>query len=284
MATRRPVRHLCSKAAEQAADGALVQRKDSPATGGAPPKGPSGPRGKDDQQQSWANPMKRLSTKPELVATIYFRTKEFSTDAQDEAVLLQLAKAYAPWAERNRGKKGAEQGLRGRIVGYADPRRSVEPNNAELSAKRADFVEHRLRRFLVKETMLIDGYFQLAKKAGGVAPPEPDAEKGAEEVSLGWQRRAEIYIEGQALEPKPPERDEPPPELVVPDPEQHPDDFDRWIPQIQACDPEYAKGMAMRFLGYLKFSGIRKAFHYTGDIPILAPLPGLGQLRHAPEA
>jgi outer membrane protein OmpA-like peptidoglycan-associated protein len=253
-----------------------VQRKDAPPAGGPRPKAPSGPRGKDDQEQSWANPMKTLATEPALVATIYFRTKEFATDAQDEAVLRQLAKAYAPWAERNRGKPGAEQGLRGRIVGYADPRRSWEPNNAELSAKRAGTVYVRLVNFLMVETTLQGGHFDFERRAGEVAPLDPDAQKGAEEVSLGWQRRAEVYIAGKGSEAPPPQRDEPPPEPVVPEPEQHPDDFDRYIPQIQRCNTDYAKGLAARLLGYLFVSLIPKAFRYTGTIPILVPVPRVG--------
>jgi outer membrane protein OmpA-like peptidoglycan-associated protein len=241
-----------------------------------PKQPPSGPRGKDDQEQSWLNPMKAEPTGLALVATIYFRTKEFATDSRDESVLLQLAKAYAPWAERNRGKKDGELGLRGRIVGYADPRSSVEPTNQQLSAKRADFVEHRLRRALVKETALIDGKFLLEKKAGGVAPADPDAKKGAEEVSLGWQRRAEVYLEGYEMAPKPPERRDPEPE---PDPskeEKPSDDLDRFLPYVRRCLPEYAKGTAMRILGYLSVSGIYKAFKYTGSVPILVPVPGVG--------
>ena len=228
--------HSVQRVAERAADGALVQRKDSPAATGSPPKASSGPRGKDDQEQSWANPMKRLSTDPALVGTIYFRTKEWSTDAQDEAVLVQLAKAYAPWAERNVGKKGGERGLRGRIVGYADPRPSVEPNNTELSSRRADIVERRLTRFVVQETRLISGDFEFKKEAGGVAPPA----------------------------------------AVVPEPQKYDDDWDRWMPQIEACHANFAKDNAMGILGFLSSTILLpKSFGYTGTVPILVPLPGV---------
>jgi hypothetical protein len=48
-----------------------------------------------DQEQSWANPSHQPAGEPVLVGTIYFGTKERSTDAQDEAVLSLLGKAYA---------------------------------------------------------------------------------------------------------------------------------------------------------------------------------------------
>ena len=44
----------------------------------------------------WANPSISLSTEPALVATIYFRTKESSLDAKDEAVLL----CHPPFVKR----------------------------------------------------------------------------------------------------------------------------------------------------------------------------------------
>lgn len=247
---------------------ASARRTDAPVVRRAPTKAPSGPRGGDDQEQSWANPMKNLATEPALVATIYFRTKEFAADDKDNEVLETIAKAYAPWTMRNRG-------LRGAIIGYADPRPSIEPNNADLSAKRAHTLEWQLLKFLFKETSLQGGAFDFEKKAGGVAPRNPNAELGAEEVSLGWQRRAELFLVGQAVEPEPQQRDEPPPPPVVPEPEKHADDLDRWLPQIKACKSEYAKGLAMRLLGYLSVSLIPKSFRYTGSIPILIPVPGV---------
>src|SRR2546430_5093808 len=83
----------------------------------------------EDQEQSWANPSRAPAGAPALVGTIYFKTKERSADAEDEAVLGQLGRAYAPWAMRNAVNSGAERGLRGQVVGEADPRASVEPDN-----------------------------------------------------------------------------------------------------------------------------------------------------------
>ncbi|HEX5618651.1 MAG TPA: hypothetical protein VFX51_09535 [Solirubrobacteraceae bacterium] len=242
----------------------------------APKKPASGPAGKDDQEQSWANPSRGPAGAEALVGTIYFKTKDSFTDAQDEAVLRQLAKAYGPWAARNAGKKGAERGLRGRIVGYADPRRSVEPDNDRLSAARADIVERRLNRFLVEETAssgLIPRDFDFDKTAGGVAP-DPEVEAGAEEMSLGWQRRADIYIVGQAAEPEP-QQDAPPP---PPEPVKHPDDnYERWVPYIQQGHAGITDDVARMILAYLAGFGklTRSALDYTGRLPLLWPTPGL---------
>jgi outer membrane protein OmpA-like peptidoglycan-associated protein len=243
----------------------------------APRKRPSGPAGKDDQEQSWANPS-RGSAGDALVGTIYFKTKESSTDAQDEAVLRQLSKAYAPWAMRNAGQKGADKGLRGRIIGYADPRRSVEPDNDKLSSERADIVERRLNRFLVEETAhrgLIPRDFDFDKRAGGIAPADPDADLGAEEVSLGWQRRAEIYIEGEATEPAPPSQDTPPPPPEVVKPPT--DNWERWVPYIQKCNATITGDVARQVLAYTAGWGklTRQALDWTGRLPLMLPTPGL---------
>jgi outer membrane protein OmpA-like peptidoglycan-associated protein len=240
-------------------------------------KPPSGPTGKDDQEQSWANPSRGPAGAEALVGTIYFRTKESFTDAQDEAALRQLAKAYGPWAARNAGKKGAERGLRGTIVGYADPRPSVEPDNDRLSSARADIVERRLNRFLVEETAssgLIPRDFDFDKRAGGVAPSDPET-AGAEEMSLGWQRRAEIYIVGQAAEPEPPQQDAPQP---PPEPQKFPDDnWQRWVPYIQKGDRRITGDVARMVLAYTAGWGklTRSALDYTGRLPIMLPTPGL---------
>ena len=61
-----------------------------------------------------------------------------SIEADDERVMKGLAEAYAAYARRNVHKPKEPQGLRGRIVGYADPRRSAGPDNQALSEQRAD--------------------------------------------------------------------------------------------------------------------------------------------------
>jgi outer membrane protein OmpA-like peptidoglycan-associated protein len=258
------------KTAGDAAVSAAIQR--------APRKRPSGPKGGGDQEQSWANPSRGVADTPALVATIYFKTRDTTTDAQDEAVLREVARAYAPWATRNAQTKGADKGLRGRIVGYADPRHSAHPDNLELSADRADIVERRLNRFLVDETAhagLIPRDFDFDKEAGGVAPADPEADLGAEEMSLGWMRRAEVYIAGQAVDPQPPAHDTPPP---PPEPVKPPaDGWERWVPYIQKCDARITEGVSMQVLAYLAGWGklTRQAFDYTGRLPIMIPTPGL---------
>ena len=239
-----------------------------------PGQTPAGQAGQDDQEKSWANPMKRASTEPALVGTIYFRTKDSNTDPQDEAVLLQLAKAYAPSAVRGEVKPGGERGLRGEIVGYADPRPSVAPDNARLSSERADIVGHRLIRSLALETKLIEGAFDFTKRAGGVAPPVSAGGASAEHVSLGWQRRAEIFIAGVGSEPEPAKLAPAP----VPEPKPPPDDgWERWVPYIQKCDGRIIDGVAGQMIAYFAGWGrtTRQVFDYTGTLPILLPIKSL---------
>jgi hypothetical protein len=125
--------------------------------------------------------------------------------------------------------------------------------------------------------MLIAGSFDFQKEAGGLAPPDPEAGQGLEEVSLGWQRRAEIYIAGQASEPEPPAKDAPA-APVVSEPQKYDDDWDRWMPQIEACHANFAKDEAMAILGFLSSTTLRRAFGSTGTVPILIPLPGVRTL------
>src|SRR5690349_8575375 len=81
------------------------------------------------QELSWARPSQTPAAVPVHVATIHFRTKESSLDAQDLEVVQGLSEAYAAHARRNVGKPDEPQGVAGRIVGYADPRRSAGPDN-----------------------------------------------------------------------------------------------------------------------------------------------------------
>jgi outer membrane protein OmpA-like peptidoglycan-associated protein len=228
-----------------------------------------------DQEQSWANPSHAPAGSPALVGTIYFRTKEWSTDAQDEAVLRQLAKAYARWAMRNRVNSGGERGLRGRVVGYADPRPSVEPDNTTLSAERADIVARRLTRHLIAETHgLTEADFDIEKENGGVAPADPDLTDGPESLTpLGRLRRAEIYLDGQAAEPEPDQPELPPPAVEA---VKHDDGWERWIPYIQQGDMRTINGVALQILAYQAYRGkfIKDVLKYTGTIPLEPKLAG----------
>ena len=222
----------------------------------------------DDQEQSWANPSRAPAGAPALVGTIYFRTKDRATDAQDEAVLSLLAKAYAPWAMRNAVNSGAERGLQGQVIGYADPRPSVEPDNATLSADRADIVARRLTRELIGATHgLIEGDFDLKREAGGVAQADSELASGPENLTpLGRLRRAEIYLAGQAIEPEPAEHEEPPEIKVVP-----PDDgWERWIPLMEQGEVGITQGVAGQIYSYLAYRGslIRESLTNTGRVPL----------------
>jgi outer membrane protein OmpA-like peptidoglycan-associated protein len=217
----------------------------------------------EDQEQSWGNPSRAAGGAPALVGTIYFRTKEWTTDGQDDAVLTQLARAYAPWAMRNAVNSGGERGLHGRVIGYADPRPSIEPDNQTLSAQRADAVARQLTRHLVQATHgLIEGDFDLQKEAGGVAPADAELTAGPENLTpLGRLRRVEIYLAGEAADPEPAQaKDLPLPDLK---PVQHDDGWERWIPYIEQGDNRITQGVAGQMYMYLTNMG--------GKIP----LPGI---------
>jgi hypothetical protein len=222
-----------------------------------------------DQEQSWANPSRAVAGEPALVGTIYFKTKERSTDTQDEEVLGLLAKAYAPWAMRNAVNSGGERGLHGQVVGYADPRPSVEPDNSTLSGERADIVARRLTRHLIESTHgLIEGDFDIGRVAGGVAAADAELMGGPENLTpLGRLRRAEIYLAGQAMEP---ESGEKLPEAPVIEPVKVDDGWERWVPALERGDADTATGVAAHIYGYLTGMGgnIRDVFENTGRIPL----------------
>jgi hypothetical protein len=222
----------------------------------------------EDQEQSWANPSSVPAGEPSLVATIYFRTKEWATDGQDEAVLGQVARAYAPWAMRNAVNSGGERGLDGRVVGYADPRASVKPDNPTLSAERADVVARRLTHHLMEETHgLIERDFDIEKVAGGVAPADPDLVGGGPEnlTPLGRLRRAEIYLAGQAMALESEQQREEPPVI---EPVKREDGWERWIPYIEQGETRIIQGVATQIYGYLTYRGqmIRDTLENTGRI------------------
>ena len=210
------------------------------------------------QEPSWARPSPTLATEPVHVASIFFKTKEVALDSQDEAVLAQLAAAYAPYAKRNLGVRGAPQGLSGRVVGHADPRRSVEPNNQELSVARAVQVARRLARLLAAASHLNEGDFDLKTEGAGIA--QQDEDEGAarlEANALATLRRADIYLNGQAVDtaagpPAAPDEPDPakePPPLVKWDTD---DGWVRFDDAIANAEKSEIKVMALQMLTHLQ--------------------------------
>ena len=167
---------------------------------------------------SFVNPSQSISLEPAFVGSIYFRTKEFFLDEQDEALLKQLAKAYAAYAKRNLGAGEGELGLTGNVVGFADPRRSVEPNNQALALGRAVIVARKLVGFLAAESNLIEGNFNVPAASGGIAEKSDD--EPVEADSLAPMRRADIFLTGgriaasQKIEEHEQSREKIPPKLI----------------------------------------------------------------------
>ena len=220
------------------------------------------------EEASWARPSPTLATDPVHVATIHFRTKEWTIDPADDAVLKALAEAYAPYASRNRFKPKEPQGLSGRIIGYADPRRSAGPDNQTLSANRANVTWHYLLRHLVRASGVIPGHFDLEQVAGGVAPGAAELEAGAPAAEgnvLAPFRKAEIYLTGQGTEPasEPPKQPDPPEDKRVKPPDLDDWNKDEWArggwdkfdPWIEAGQKREIEGMALRIAGWTVSEG-----------------------------
>ena len=178
------------------------------------------------QEQSWARPSLAPASTPIHVATVHFRTKESSLDAQDLEVVKGLAEAYSTYARRNVAKPDEPQGVAGKIIGYADPRRSAGPDNKTLSEQRADHTARALQRAFVGAARMIDGHFHFDRVGAGVAPEAPAADAPmAEGNQLAPLRKAEILLAGQATEPS-----SPPPKVVDPPEDKwvKPPDLDEW--------------------------------------------------------
>ena len=221
------------------------------------------------QEPSWARPSMTPAATPVHVATIHFRTKESSLDAQDLEVVKGLSEAYTAHARRNVGKPDAPQGVEGRIVGYADPRRSAGPDNQALSQQRADHTARALQRGFVGAARMIDGHFHFERVGAGVAPEAAAADAPmAEGNQLAPLRKAEIYLAGQATEPA-----APPPKVVDPPEDKRikPPDLDEWNKELwdagdygrgQEFDQwierglkREIEGMAMRIAGWTATEG-----------------------------
>ena len=195
-----------------------------------------------------------MSAEPVHVGSLFFKTKESLLGGEEEALLKELAVAYAGYARRNLATPGGERGLKGRVVGYADPRRSVEPDNRKLSAARAVIVARRLTRLLAVESGLIEGNFDIKAEAGGVAAVADEPGPELEANSLAPYRRVDVFLEGGFIAPAPAPL--PPPTAADPKPEPPPmkeleHDWDKFDPYIDRVDKEDIRAMAIRMYSAL---------------------------------
>ena len=217
------------------------------------------------RERSWVKPSTSIVTTPVHVGSFFFKTKDSSLGPEEEVLLKELAVAYAGYARRNIAQPGGERGLKGEVVGYADPRRSSEPDNRKLSTERASYVVRRLVRMLAVESGLIEGNFDIAAKTGGVAPLADEDGPELEANSLAPYRRADIYLEGGFIAPPasplpPPTEPEPKPEPPAMKRPEH--DWDRFDVHINRVDKEELRVMAIRMMtGLGKFRSARGGSH-----------------------
>jgi len=220
--------------------------------------------GPTHQGVSWVNPGTGRAGTQALVGVTYFRTKESNLDDQDLARIQELARAYAPYARRNLGKPNAELGIKGRVVGHADPRRSVEPNNTELSVQRAAIVARMLIRALAVEAHLIEGNFDIPHSGAGADEPVPSGPQ-IEMSALATLRRADIFLDAEVLEAAAPAAPVSTPEPGPPPPPPPPnigtdyDEWDRFAVYMDRGDRRMIHDVALRMVGVL-------AGDQTGDI------------------
>jgi outer membrane protein OmpA-like peptidoglycan-associated protein len=208
----------------------------------------------DSQDPSWISPSKAAATTPVQVGSVFFHTREYVLDDDDQLVLRQLARAYAPWAKRNLGTPGAPLGLHGNVIGYADPRTSVEPNNQQLSEKRAFWTAIRVAGALAAETGLDVGYFVISHAGAGIAPKEDAGDAGLEDP-LPHQRRADIFLDGQAGDVEPSGAAPP---VATDDPAVRPPSLAGWVntwdlfaPELRAGNVEVIRGLSNLMLARL---------------------------------
>ncbi len=131
------------------------------------------------------------------VGSIFFCTKDASVDGRDRELLGELATAYARYATRDNGAHGGD-GLRGRVVGFADPRPSRGPDNAQLSQARAAHVWTALAGAL-DAADVATGYYPFDREGAGAAPGAPTTDEATlEGNALAPFRRADIFVRGKA--------------------------------------------------------------------------------------
>jgi outer membrane protein OmpA-like peptidoglycan-associated protein len=230
------------------------------------------------EEPGWVRPSTAPATDPVHVATIFFRTKEWTIDATDDALLKALADAYGPYAGRNIHKPQEPQGLRGRIVGYADPRRSSGPDNQKLSENRATWTWHHLLRHLVNASGVIPGHFDIERQGAGVAPEARGLvgdEPAAEGNVLAPFRKVEIFLAGQAVEAqgKPPKPTDPDDKRVKPpnlddwnkQEWEKFSDWDKYDGSIESGNKREINFMARRIIGWAASGGsdIDDILHWT---------------------
>jgi Domain of unknown function (DUF4157) len=227
------------------------------------------PKAPDAKEGAWISPSTALATDPAHVGAVFFHTKEHVLDDQDLAALTKLAKAYAPWAKRNIGKHGADLGLKGSVIGHADPRPSVEPDNQKLSEQRAFWTMHHLTNALASETGLAVGYFDISWKGEGATKGDVPAGPALEDP-LPHERRADIYLDGQATDAGGTSADKPAPS-APPDPDVVPpkikgwDDngWDRWEPEIRNGNKGIIRDLALQMIGVLATDPVGEAVFYA---------------------
>lgn len=203
------------------------------------------------QADSWCRLPTTPSTEPVLVGRIFFATRDTVVDAHDDEVLRQIARAYAARATRNVGTPGAELGLVGQVVGHADPRPSLKPDNDRLSEQRAFWVAQRLVRHLVQATGLAESCFRIDWSGAGVTRPVAEQDEAAAgEDTMAALRFADVLLAGEAnaaggTAPVAPDPESLPPKLK-PWP---PSDLPRWEQAVASGQPRAISAMARSMLG-----------------------------------
>ena len=211
------------------------------------------------KERGWIKPAMTGGEGAAHVGAVYFRTKDHAIDEADRVHLDQLAKRYAA-AAKHGGGRPAVPALTGRVVGYADPRRTSKPDNDELSRRRADTVATALAWAFVVETGLEVGRFGFERVGAGVAPGVPAAADAvAEGNALAPYRRADIFLDGRASEPAPavavPMVREAVPGVAPPDFGARVHGYDRWKRYIEQGHHGIINGVAAQALGHLMGNG-----------------------------
>ncbi len=200
------------------------------------------------KEMSWARPVTDAGGSLTRVGAIFFRTKEYVPDSNDLGVLQQLAEWYSE-----------SDGLRGQVRGYADPRRSSQPNNQELSELRATWVTNSLREALVARGCAAALGLAIVPMGMGVEGTAP-AESAvlAEGNLLAPHRRADVYLAGSPRTGMAPKKDK----QKVPEPGQQPPNLKGWphgfddrIGLVEQGNQSIINGIAIHVYGDLEGIG-----------------------------
>jgi len=213
------------------------------------------------KEASWIRPnMHGYGT--HLVARVFFRTKDTTLDGADRRLLDELAGAYA------RGRHNWSP-VSGRVDGFADPRPSHDPGNADLSAARASVVGDELGRAFVA-TQIKSGYDGVTTTGRGVDPAASvNVEPGAVEGNtLAPFRRADIYLRGTAAP------DTATPHVEVPDRPRAPQ-YSGHIPHFDRYGPGVLRGDLNSIDAVIRMVNGNDAFGGNGDVTRLLRLANL---------